>query len=104
MQLISLREVISQMNSHTGGEAATFSITFVKLNVSKRTGGEIVTISGAQLNSARTKSIQGAGASNAKASNNHTFDRHTINIYINGEIKKVHLQLITFFNGKKVVI
>lgn len=105
-------------------EAATepFSLRYVKLNEQKGTGGEVVAISG-QLLSGKGTGQQLAAAPDPvpvltgaptdveeleawlRRNPNH-YDNMTRNLVstVNGHYTKVHIYLITEFEGKKVII
>lgn len=112
--IIQLKQVLAEMASAT----EPFSLRFVKLNEQKGTGGEVVAISG-QLLSGKGPDQQLAAAPALcgkpddveeleawlRRNPNH-FDNMTRNLVstINGHYTKVHIYLITEFNGKKVII
>lgn len=116
--IIQLKQVLAEM------EAATepFSLRFVKLNEQKGTGGEVVPLSG-QLLSGKGTGQQLAPAPDPMPAlsgaaddvdeleawlrrNPNHYDNMTRNLVstINGHYTKVHIYLITEFNGKKVII
>jgi hypothetical protein len=116
--IIPLKQVLAAM------EAATepFSLRFVKLNEQKGSGGELVAIS-SQLLSGKGTGQQLAPAPDPapvlsgkpddveeleawlRRNPNH-YDNMTRNLVstINGHYTKVHIYLITEFEGKKVII
>jgi hypothetical protein len=112
--IIQLKQVLAAMAAAT----EPFSLRYVKLNEQKGTGGEVVAISG-QLLSGKGKDKQLAAApvltgrptdveeleAWLRRDPNH-FDNMTRNLKsaINGHYTKVHIYLITEFEGKKVII
>jgi hypothetical protein len=116
--IIQLKQVLALM------EAATepFSLRYVKLNEQKGTGGEVVALS-SQLLSGKGTGQQLAAAPDPapvlcgkpadieeleawlRRNPNH-FDNMTRNLVstINGHYTKVHIYLLTEFEGKKVII
>ena len=117
-ELIPLKQVLAEMQA----AKEPFSLRFVKLNASKRAGGEIVEYP-ALLLSGRGESEEGTevehrkGSPVAEARNqpdqpgritrdpNHSdnLTRNLVNTR-NGRYAKVHLYLILQFNGKRVLI
>lgn len=110
-QVIPLKQVLAQM------EAATepSSLRYVKCNEQKGTGGEVVALS-QQLLSQKGKGepapAVGPGPDAGeeveawlKRNPNH-FENMTRNLVskVNGHYTKVHIYLITEFEGKKVII
>jgi len=103
MEAILLKDVYRQM-----AEGKAFSLSFVKLDIGKRTGGQLVTITQALLNSAATKepSVNANRAKGIGSSETKGKARHTVNIKVEGASHPicVHGYLITRFNSKKVLI
>jgi hypothetical protein len=107
MDAILLKDVISQMK-----EGKPFSIRFVKLDKAKGTGGQLISVTKALLNSTTTKEGQSTKGTaqidtlDTSKSGGKGKARHTINIKVEGIEHPVcvHLALITRFNGKKVLI
>jgi hypothetical protein len=116
--IIPLKQVLAAM------EAATepFSLRFVKLNEQKGSGGELVAIS-SQLLSGKGTGQQLAPALDPMPAlggqpaaveeleawlrrNPNHYDNMTRNLVstLNGHYTKVHIYLITEFEGKKVII
>lgn len=92
-----------------------FDLRYVKLNEQKGTGGELVALSGQLL------SGKGAGQQQAPAQptapaeesapaagrrdpQHHANMTRNLRSTVNGRYTKVHIYLITEFNGKKVII
>lgn len=110
--MISLGTALKLTNQKNHrGEPTPFSLTFVTANRSKKTGGEIITVKRAIL-SKYEKSLpahlQDAGTtrttSTGKGKNpNHFFNgtRNIIDLDTQTFIK-VHIRLITHFNGQQV--
>jgi len=112
--VITLKQVLATMAT----TVEPFSLRFVKLNEQKGTGGELVAISGQllsgrgpgkQLEPAPTLGPDPADVAELEASlarNPNHFDNMTRNLVstINGHYTKVHISLITEFEGKKVII
>jgi hypothetical protein len=116
--IIQLKQVLALM------EAASepFSLRYVKLNEQKGTGGEVVAISGQLLSGKGTGqqlapapdpvpilSGQPADSEELEAwlrRNPNHYDNMTRNLVstVNGHYTKVHIYLITEFEGKKVII
>ena len=118
IQIITLKQVLATMAT----TAEPFSLRYVKLNEQKGTGGEVVPIS-SQLLSGKGKGQQMAPAADPAPAlgpeptdvdeleawlrrNPNHFDNMTRNLVstINGHYTKVHIYLITEFEGKKVII
>lgn len=103
---ITLANVIDEMNS-----GRQFDIEFVTCDEKRRTGGELKAYSGV-IRSNTPKSPSGGLAAPDKRTvktkqPNHRYNS-TVNLYIPREEKKnrfrkVHLRLITLFNGKEVL-
>lgn len=112
--IITLKQVLAHM------EAATepFSLRYVKLNEQKGTGGEVVAISDQLLSSRgadrRPEPAPVIGPAPADVDeleawlrrNPNHFGNMTRNLVskVNGRYTKVHIYLITEFEGKKVII
>ena len=106
---------LKQMLAHMAAATEPFALRFVKYNEQKGTGGELVAISG-QLLSGKGKveatPLVGPGpdAGDELAAgvrrNPHHRENMTRNLVstVNGRYTKVHIYLITEFEGKKVVI
>jgi len=92
--------MLNVMNQRDGnGEFVPFgSITFVKLDNRRNTGGEKVTLENAVL--------QGNGRSKSTTKNPNHFENYTRNIKsVDGDrIIKIHVPLVTRFNGYKVIL
>lgn len=91
--------MLNAMNDRTElGDFVPFSLTFVTCNKRLGTGGEKITLERAQL--------VGGGNSKAKKSNPNHFEHYTRNIKaVDGDrIMKVHVLLVTRFNGDKVIL
>lgn len=112
--IIQLKQVLALM------EAATepFSLRFVKLNEQKGTGGEVVALSGQLLSGKGTgqqlAAVPALGPAPAAVEeleawlrrNPNHYDNMTRNLVstLNGHYTKVHIYLLTEFDGKKVII
>jgi hypothetical protein len=103
-RIIGLTEVIAFMDK---GEP--FDISFVTADTKRGTGGEMKTLtkavkSGMQKKEAYTQ--EALPTPENKRKNPSHFENSTRNIHVLGkpkDITKVHLRLITRFNGKRVV-
>lgn len=88
--MITHKSVIEQMRI-----GKPFSITYRTLNKQKKTGGELKEFHTAQL---VTKKVKGTKANHFT---NHTFDIETVvEGQGTGDIYRVHLPLVIFFNGE----
>jgi len=101
MEIISLQECLRQI--HTG---KPFDITFVTADMQRKTGGVIKIYQNCTLSQK-----SGGKQRNGKGKNwivppkaPHHYENATRNIRLpNGDIRKIHIRLITEFNGFKVV-
>ncbi|MFC4230571.1 hypothetical protein ACFOW1_01625 [Parasediminibacterium paludis] len=103
MQSISLKEVIAWMDS-----GKPFSIGFVTCDKQQNKGGEWIEIPEATkyewMTTREKASIAKAAPSTALKKNPNHYDNSTRNIKLpNLQKRKVHLRLITTFNGKTVL-
>jgi len=105
---IPLKAVLAAM----AAAVEPFSLRYVKLNEQKGTGGEVVPLSG-QLLSGKGAGQQLAPSSPAgpaeeaagrRDPNHHANMTRNLRSVVNGHYTKVHIYLITEFNGKKVII
>ena len=95
---------------HTG-RPVPFSITFITADRTRNTGGEIINISeaqkcvGKQSGSVLYATPVNASSTNSVARDPHHRENETRNIFIpiSGQVRKVHLRLITQLNGKKII-
>lgn len=113
-QTLFLKDVLKTMRTlDANGKAVPFSISFRTLNRNSKTGGKLITYPEAKLvikeenkkatsfNSLRVVSNR---KTTIKRSPNH-FDNKTRNIKLpDNTIKKIHINHIITFNGKKVVL
>ncbi|RQO65114.1 hypothetical protein DBR40_24725 [Pedobacter sp. KBW01] len=92
--------MLNVMNQRDGnGNFIPFgSITWVKCNLKDNTGGEKITLANAVL--------EGSGKSNSSKKNPNHFENYTRNIraFDGDRIMKIHVLLITRFNGDKVIL
>ena len=109
--LLRLADALSLMESAT----APFSIKTVRANVSKQTGGEWLTLEGVWLsghvggNRQRPAAAAPApaAATEAKASKNPRHYKNATRNFVcavTGNVTKVHLFLITRFNGREITL
>lgn len=76
-------------------------LRFIKANLTKGSGGEVVEIAKARLCRRREKAIIAKSDYNKSANHHYHFTR---NIELpNGEIRKIHPILITHINNNKVI-
>lgn len=83
-----------------------FSLSFVTADRRRNTGGEIMSISGAILSKHNTilpkyvRTVDGFGGSKSP----RHYENATRNVQSpDGSITKVHIRLITTFNGQKII-
>ena len=99
-EMIRQADMLNVMNQRDGnGDFVPFGqITYVKLDNRRNTGGEKVTLENAVLH--------GNGKSKSTAKNPNHFENYTRNIKAAGgdRIMKIHVPLITRFNGLKVIL
>ncbi len=106
---------LKQMLAHMAAAVEPFALRYVKYNEQKGTGGELVAISG-QLLSGRGKAeaapLVGPGPEAGeeleawvRRNPNHgaNMTRNLVST-VNGRYTKVHIYLITEFEGKRLVI
>ena len=117
----SIGEVLKTMRTLENGAAPVFSLSYIAYNKKKGKGGEIKSFDQAilcqdsrdqftskQKPSASTGTNESGSGSVRK--NPEHLKNHTINIQIvnNGVltsmIRKVHIPLITYFNGEKITL
>lgn len=100
------------MDKVTGdGIPVSFSLTFITADKNRNTGGEIISIEKAQkCVGKRSGNVLYATPINIDAKKSVSRDPHhaendTRNIFIptSGQVRKVHVRLITKFNGKIVI-
>ena len=109
---IYLKDVLTAMSTLQDGRAVPFSISFRTLNRNSKTGGKLITYPKAKLvikeenkninsiNSLRTKPLK----SKLRKNPNHWVNKtRNIKVLPQGNIRKVHINYIIEFNGKKVV-
>lgn len=104
MEFIRRKDALKAMRKlDRRGYAQPFSLRFVTYDRARRTGGRIVDVPWAVLNTAeqaRVEEIEKMG----KGKQPRHFVNQTRNIKLkDGEIRKVHIQLITMFNGMRVI-
>jgi hypothetical protein len=102
---------ISQLNE--SGKAPVFSVSFRTLNRNSKTGGKLITYEKAKLAIKEKKTDSTSFKSLAYAKKNTSgikrnprhFDNKTRNLIVlpQGKIRKVHINHIIEYNGKKVV-
>jgi hypothetical protein len=104
-----------QMMAAMAAAVEPFSLRYIKLNEQKGTGGEVVALSGQLLSSkGMSESAPTIGAAPVDVEELETWLRRNPNHYenmtrnlkstVNGRYTKVHIYLITEFEGKKVII
>jgi hypothetical protein len=108
---IPFKEVIWEMDKTDGnGRPLPFSLTFITADRIRNTGGDIIFIPEAQkCVGKKNGQVLFPTPVNVNSPNSITKDPHhreneTRNIYLpNGQVRKVHVRLITKFNGKTVI-
>jgi hypothetical protein len=111
IQTITLKQVLDEMAT----AIEPFSLRYVKLNETKGTGGELVSISSQLLSGkgqpeeAPTIGPMPADLEELEAwvkRNPNHYENMTRNLVstVNGHYTKLHIYLITEFEGKKVII
>jgi hypothetical protein len=99
MEMIKQHEMLSEMLKRgPDGNFIPFSITWVTYNQKEKTGGEKITLNEAVF--------YGGPSKKDKPRNPNHFDNYTRNIraYHGDRIMKVHVDLITRFNGKRITL
>jgi hypothetical protein len=102
-----LKAVLEEMErTDAKGQLKPFSIEFVTADRNKKTGGEIIKVDKAvilkKMNYASSTSSVKAEPMNKKKSNH--WENSTRNILLpNGQKRKLHIRLITKFNGQAVI-
>jgi hypothetical protein len=105
--MIFLKAVLEEMEeTDKAGQLKPFSIEFVKADRNKKTGGDIVSIEKAvilkRMNYSSTTSTAVQQSGKNKKSNH--WENSTRNILLpNGQKRKLHIRLITKFNGQPVI-
>jgi hypothetical protein len=115
--MVEVKPIIThkQMLAAMAAAIEPFSLRYVKLNEQQGTGGEVVALSGQLLSSkgqpeeAPTLGPAPADVEELEAwvrRNPNHFENMTRNLKstVNGRYTKVHIYLITEFEGKKVII
>lgn len=106
--IITLSEALEHMQS-----GATFSITYVTADRKRGTGGKLLHIPQAnicKLSAIPANILRRNGISAVTLSNDRRWADHhahkTRNIYVPNtqQIKKLHIKLITEYNGKRVLL
>jgi hypothetical protein len=111
MEIITLREVLAEMEKRE----IPFSVTFITLDLKRDKGGDIVTIENGMLSGKgnevklSTKAVNQLmkfddyeHSRNSKRPNHYENRTRNIRILGTSQIRKLHIRLITEFNGKKV--
>jgi hypothetical protein len=99
MEMIRVPDMLNVMNQRDGnGDYIPFSLTWVTCNKKQHTGGEKITLDRAVLCS--------GGKSSAEKYNPDHFENYTRNIRAAGadRIMKIHVLLVTRFNGAKITL
>lgn len=87
MKIMALKECLQEMET-----GKPFTVTFVKADRKRNTGGELKTYENCRLHYSRKDSPA-----------NH-YQHSTRNVMLqNGEIRKIHIRLIVQFNNARVV-
>ncbi|HMT28031.1 MAG TPA: hypothetical protein PKD91_02005 [Bacteroidia bacterium] len=100
--MIPLRNALDIMDT---GEP--FHVTVVTCDLERNTGGKIIKFEPVVLNQQR-RSKPGTGTKSKKPKirkhrNNWEHNTRTIRILASAQIRTIHVQLITEFNGEKVI-
>jgi hypothetical protein len=100
--MILLRNALDIMDT---GEP--FHVTVVTCDTERNTGGKIIKFGPAVLNRTRRKKFK-SGKGNKppkvlKRRNNEVHNTRTIRLLGSEQIRTIHVQLITEFNGEKVI-
>lgn len=104
MAIIRLRDALREMDT-----GRVFSIRFYTGDVSRHTGGKRIDIERATLNDLTDTPHTGGESQPKSAYASVKAPRHTknrtrnIRILPSGEVRKLHISLITQFNGQMVV-
>jgi hypothetical protein len=96
--MLLLRNALDIMNT---GEP--FHVTVVTCDLERNTGGKIVKFGPAILNQPRRGKQSGITRQPLKHRNNIYNNTRTIRILGSEQIRTIHVQLITEFNGEKVI-
>jgi hypothetical protein len=106
--MLQLTQVLEQMEkTDKGGNPLPFTVTFVTANTQTEEGGDLVTLKGAVL----AQKIKGLPTYAKRAiqqedeaiKNPKHWENGTRNLWHNERYVKVHIRLITQFNGTKVI-
>ncbi|MFY0628690.1 MAG: hypothetical protein JXR07_20525 [Reichenbachiella sp.] len=107
--MILMNQVLDQMmRVDHRGNPVPFSIQFCTLNKKKKEGGQLITVDKAILSwntggATTPKNDQPTKANVAGKKPNHYRNRTRNLVLPNNEIRKVHISLITEFNGQEVI-
>lgn len=92
------------------GKPIPFSVRVVEYNRQTKQGGRIVNYEGVTLTSADRKRrddppavAEADGGNSTKKSPNHYRNKTRNLVLRNGEVRKIHIRLITRFNGHTVI-
>lgn len=99
MEILRAADMLKMMDSWiTSGERVPFSIEFVTCDLKKNTGGQKISIEKAVM--------VGSARNNGGLKNPNHFENYTRNIRSvdSDQIIKVHVLLVTKFNGKAITI
>jgi hypothetical protein len=99
MEMIRVADMLKQMLMKTSdGEFIPFRITFVKCDLKRNTGGQKVSLASSVL--------EGGPSSKDKPRNPNHHRNYTRNIRAaeGDRIMKIHVLLVTQFNGAKVIL
>ena len=106
MQFVSLADILKEMDK---GEP--FAITFCTANRKKKSGGEMIQLEGCVLHN-RTKAsskaphavkdIEAEETTISRPPHHNQNDTRNIRL-ANGQVRKLHIRLITSFNNKTVI-
>lgn len=84
-----------------------FSVKVVTCDIERNTGGKIVTFEKAILNQPRRKKYKPSNKTKIfkpkKHRNNYDHNTRTIRLLGSDQIRTIHVQLITEFNGEQVI-
>ena len=103
--MISRRQALFEMRrKDEKGKLVPFSVWLVLCNRIKNTGGQLVTYKDLTLPKSEAFAISKTDRTNPRTKSPDHMRNGTINfLFPSGEFRKVHVGLITRFNGMKVI-
>lgn len=112
MDYILLRDALTQMEQTVDGKPCRFSITAISYDEQRGTGGELLEFKDVCLNDVKTNFKHAVPLEHRREQpvrisairNPHHRENKTKNLrHSNGQVRKIHLKLITHFNGINVI-